>query len=52
MQAEISKRLGQIVDEICRAQGTMSLFEDFMEDFVDESDFLEYFKATWYPRMG
>ncbi|KAF7825997.1 uncharacterized protein G2W53_017161 [Senna tora] len=52
MQAEISRRLGQIVDEICRAQGTMSLFEDFMEDFVDEYDFMDYFKATWYPRIG
>ncbi|KAK4267766.1 hypothetical protein QN277_024503 [Acacia crassicarpa] len=52
MQAEISRRLAQIVDKICRAQGTMSLIEDFMEDFVDESDFMDYFKATWYPRIG
>lgn len=52
MQAEISRRLGQIVDKMCRAQGTMSLIEDFMEDFGDESDFMDYFKATWYPRIG
>ncbi|XP_054783503.1 uncharacterized protein LOC129290667 isoform X3 [Prosopis cineraria] len=52
MQAEISRHLGQIVDKICRGQGTVSLFEDFMEDFVDQSDFMDYFKATWYPRIG
>ncbi|KAF3444330.1 hypothetical protein FNV43_RR14020 [Rhamnella rubrinervis] len=52
MRVEISRRLGQIVDKICRGQGTINLFEDFMEDFVDESDFMDYFKATWYPRIG
>ncbi|XP_028789363.1 uncharacterized protein LOC114745364 isoform X2 [Neltuma alba] len=52
MQAEMSRRLGQIVDKICRGQGTVVLFEDFIEDFVDESDFMDYFKATWYPRIG
>ncbi|XP_024928442.3 uncharacterized protein LOC107417124 [Ziziphus jujuba] len=52
MRVEISKRLGEIVDSICRGQGTIRLFEDLMEDFVDESDFMDYFKATWYPRIG
>lgn len=52
MQIKISRRLGWIVDNICRLQGTMSLFEDFMEDFIDESSFTDYFKATWHPRMG
>ncbi|CAL0320107.1 unnamed protein product [Lupinus luteus] len=52
MQIKISKRLGWIVDNICRQQGTMSLFEDFIEDFIDETDFMDYFKATWYPRLG
>lgn len=52
MQIKISRRLGWIVDNICCLQGTMSLFEDFMEDFIDESSFTDYFKATWHPRMG
>ncbi|MED6150347.1 hypothetical protein PIB30_071433 [Stylosanthes scabra] len=52
MQIKISKRLGLIVDNICQRHGTMSLFEDFIEDFIDESNFMDYFKATWYPRMG
>ncbi|QHO24124.1 uncharacterized protein DS421_12g369510 [Arachis hypogaea] len=52
MQVKISKQLEWIVENICRLQGTMSLFEDFIEDFIDESNFMDYFKATWYPRMG
>ncbi|EXC20563.1 hypothetical protein L484_027118 [Morus notabilis] len=40
------------MDSICQGQGTISLFEGFLEDFLDESDFMDYFKATWYPRMG
>ncbi|XP_027359985.1 uncharacterized protein LOC113868533 [Abrus precatorius] len=52
MQIKISKRLGWIVDNICRLQGKMPLFEDFMEDFIDESKFMDYFKATWHPRIG
>ncbi|KAL1329607.1 hypothetical protein HN51_046726 [Arachis hypogaea] len=52
MQIKISKQLELIVDNICRLQGTMSLFEDFIEDFIDEYNFMDYFKATWYPRMG
>ncbi|CAJ2644362.1 unnamed protein product [Trifolium pratense] len=52
IQIKISRRLGWIMDKISRSQGTMSLFEDFVEDFIDESNFMDYFKATWYPRMG
>ncbi|KAL2322371.1 hypothetical protein Fmac_026750 [Flemingia macrophylla] len=52
MQIQISGRLGWIVDNICRLQGNISLFEEFVEDFIDESKFMDYFKATWYPRIG
>ncbi|KAG2672159.1 hypothetical protein I3760_13G027400 [Carya illinoinensis] len=52
MQVEISRRLGQAVDDISQRQGTVGLFEDLLEDFVDESDFVDYFKAIWYPRIG
>ncbi|XP_016434839.2 uncharacterized protein LOC107761170 [Nicotiana tabacum] len=50
--AAIAKRLGQAVHHICRGDGIAVLFEEFMEDFVDAADFLDYFKATWYPRLG
>lgn len=49
---EISRQLGEIVSSICRGNGDIGSFEAFMEDFVDYSDFLEYFKAIWYPRIG
>lgn len=51
-RAELSRRLGQAVHDICRGPGTVDLFENFMEDFVDCSDFMDYFKAIWYPRIG
>ncbi|KAK1294038.1 hypothetical protein QJS10_CPA16g00041 [Acorus calamus] len=49
---EMSRQLGRAIYSICRENGDVNLFEDFMEDFVDCSDFLDYFKATWVPRMG
>lgn len=52
MRAEILKRLGQAVDGICRGHGTVDSFDEFMEDFMDASDFMDYFKAVWYPRIG
>lgn len=52
LRAEISRRLGQAVRSVCIGHGTLILFEDFMEDFVDGSDFMDYFKAVWYPRLG
>ncbi|KAB2612003.1 hypothetical protein D8674_020035, partial [Pyrus ussuriensis x Pyrus communis] len=52
MRATMSRRLHQAVDHICHQRGAERLFEDFIEDFLDESDFMNYFKATWYPRIG
>ncbi|KAL5998429.1 hypothetical protein ACLOJK_009369 [Asimina triloba] len=46
------RRLGQMVYIICKENADFNCFEDFMEDFVDCSEFLDYFKATWVPRMG
>lgn len=51
-RAEMSRCLGEIVTSICRGNGDIDSFEAFMEDFVDCLDFLDYFKATWYPRIG
>lgn len=52
MCVEISRRLGEIVSNICRGDGDVDFFHAFMEDFVDCSDFLDYFKSIWYPRIG
>jgi hypothetical protein len=29
----------QAVDKICQGQGTIGLFEELLDDFIDESDF-------------
>lgn len=50
--AQIFGRLGDAIDAICRKQGTIDLFEGCMEDFIDVSDFMDYFKAVWYPKIG
>ncbi|XVF22806.1 hypothetical protein REPUB_Repub12eG0202600 [Reevesia pubescens] len=52
MRVEMSRRLGLAVDDICRGCRNVNLFEKFMEDFVDCLDFVDYFKAVWYPRIG
>lgn len=52
MRVEMSRRLGEAVSNISRGNGDMDLFETFMEDYVDCSDFLDYFKAIWFPRIG
>lgn len=48
----MAKRLGEVISSICRGNGDMELFEAFLEDFVDCSGFLDYFKALWFPRLG
>ncbi|KAG0478816.1 hypothetical protein HPP92_013535 [Vanilla planifolia] len=52
IRVEASRRLGEIISKICMEQASLHLFEDFMEDFVDCSAFLEYFKGVWFPKLG
>ncbi|KAI3996006.1 hypothetical protein MKX01_037503 [Papaver californicum] len=52
MRCEMFQRLGQAVYSVCQGNGDLNLFKDFMEDFVDCPDFLEYFKANWLPKIG
>lgn len=51
-RADIMRRLGQAINGICKENADLNSFEDFMEDFIDCTDFLDYFKAIWFPRMG
>ncbi|CAI9096994.1 OLC1v1033274C1 [Oldenlandia corymbosa var. corymbosa] len=50
--AEISKKLGESVSNICKGHGNAHVFEAALEDFIDASDFVDYFKAVWSPRLG
>ncbi|KAG9454559.1 hypothetical protein H6P81_007463 [Aristolochia fimbriata] len=52
MCVEMSRHLGQAINSICRENGDAELFENFMEDFVDCTDFMDYFQATWLSRLG
>ncbi|KAI3693415.1 hypothetical protein L6452_33250 [Arctium lappa] len=51
-RAKVSNTLGQIVKDICRGCGTVESLDNFMENFAECRDFVDYFKAVWYPRMG
>lgn len=51
MRAEISRQLGRALHNISKGFGAVDLFDGLMEDFVDASDFVDYFKAVWYPRI-
>ena len=52
MRAEIFRRLGSVVSCICLEGGGVDLFSDFLEEFIDSVDFIDYFKSTWFPRLG
>ncbi|KAI4981176.1 hypothetical protein ZWY2020_021661 [Hordeum vulgare] len=48
----MSKRLGEAISSICRGNSDIELFQAFLEDFIDCSGFVDYFKALWFPRLG
>ncbi|CAI9781905.1 unnamed protein product [Fraxinus pennsylvanica] len=52
VRAEIAKRLGPSVNKICKGSGSANMFKDVIEDFADATDFMDYFKANWYPRLS
>ncbi|GAA0141644.1 hypothetical protein LIER_02744 [Lithospermum erythrorhizon] len=51
-RAAISQSLGQAVSNICKSLKSVAVFEAFMNNFEDADDFLDYFKAVWYPRLS
>ncbi|CAM8901784.1 unnamed protein product [Rhodiola kirilowii] len=52
IRVKVFEQFGQAVQSLCRGQGNMDLFKAVMDDFDHASDFMDYFKATWYPRLG
>ncbi|GJR10882.1 zinc ion binding protein [Tanacetum coccineum] len=42
------------LEESCISKGreTVESFDSLMEHFVECKDFMDYFKAIWYPRIG
>ncbi|KAF9678965.1 hypothetical protein SADUNF_Sadunf07G0091100 [Salix dunnii] len=51
VQREIFKRLGEIVYSIWGGVNTLSSLEELTHDFVDQTAFIHYFKASWVPKI-
>ncbi|KAL6514281.1 hypothetical protein OROHE_019268 [Orobanche hederae] len=52
MRVEIAKKLYEAVQRTCKGAGTANAFENIMVESVKAAEFVDYFKATWYPRIG
>ncbi|GAB2300509.1 hypothetical protein Dimus_034552 [Dionaea muscipula] len=51
VQREIFKRLGKLVYSIWDEADSRVMAEEFMQDFVDQTEFMQYFKDCWLPKI-
>ncbi|KAA8531075.1 hypothetical protein F0562_005784 [Nyssa sinensis] len=51
VQREIFKRLGEIVYSIWGGVDSLVALEEFTQDFIDQTAFVQYFKASWVPKI-
>lgn len=51
VEREIFKRLGEIVYSIWGGADPFAVLHKFTQDFVDQTDFMQYFTATWVPKI-
>lgn len=51
VKREMLKALGKIVYSIWDGVETAIAIEEFMQDFIDQTAFMQYFKATWVPKI-
>ncbi|OWM76375.1 hypothetical protein CDL15_Pgr028245 [Punica granatum] len=51
VRREIFKRLGQLVYSIWDGVDSSVAVEELLQDFVDQTAFVEYFKASWVPKI-
>lgn len=51
VQREMFKCLGKIVYSIWGGADSMDLIEEFIQDFVDQTAFINYFKDSWVPKI-
>lgn len=51
IQREIFKRLGNILHSIWDGADPFVDLEVLIQDFVDQTAFIEYFKASWVPKL-
>ncbi|CAM8938057.1 unnamed protein product [Rhodiola kirilowii] len=51
VQREVFKRLGEVVYSIWSGVDFSAVLEEFIQDFSDQTAFMEYFKAFWVPKI-
>ncbi|CAI0422624.1 unnamed protein product [Linum tenue] len=51
VQREIFKRLGRIVYSIWSGVNALTALEELIHDFADQSLFIQYFEASWVPKI-
>eukprot|EP01018_Ginkgo_biloba_P021358 Gb_34654 [translate_table: standard] len=51
VRREMFKRLGHIMYSTWSGADSVDAMSEFMQDFVDQSAFLKYFKSRWVPKI-
>ncbi|XP_065881892.1 uncharacterized protein [Euphorbia lathyris] len=51
VQREIFKRLGKLVYGIWDGVDVSAALEELINDFVDQTSFMQYFKTSWVPKI-
>ncbi|KAG1338904.1 L-ascorbate peroxidase 1, cytosolic [Cocos nucifera] len=51
VQQELFKRVGKIMDGVWSKADYMDALEELFQDFVDQTTFMQYFKACWVPKI-
>eukprot|EP00262_Sarcandra_glabra_P003821 TRINITY_DN1464_c0_g1_i1.p1 TRINITY_DN1464_c0_g1~~TRINITY_DN1464_c0_g1_i1.p1 ORF type:complete len:660 (-),score=93.17 TRINITY_DN1464_c0_g1_i1:665-2644(-) len=51
VQREIFKRLGQIMYGIWNGSDSVHAMGEFIQDFIDQTAFMQYFKECWVPKI-
>ncbi|KAG0480815.1 hypothetical protein HPP92_011673 [Vanilla planifolia] len=51
VQREIFKCLGKIIYSIWHGKDCMIVLEELLQDFVDQTLFMKYFKSCWVPKI-
>lgn len=52
VQREMFKHLGRILYCTRNASSTADAVEEFLQIYIDQSEFVEYFRNKWFPKIG
>ncbi|XP_057515896.1 uncharacterized protein LOC130797335 [Amaranthus tricolor] len=51
VQREIFKRLGDVISNVWNRLDSAAAIEKFMQDFIAQTAFMQYFKVFWLPKI-